>query len=153
MKHFCLLFLFIGMHINVTYAQTSEEANAKQTIINFFEAFHRQDSIAIKKTVSSEVIMQTIGKDKQGVEVVKTANFSNFLKSIVGIPSEEKFEEKLLDFSVQVDGSMAHAWTPYEFWYNGTLSHCGVNSFQLFKEKGVWKIIYIIDTRRKDNCQ
>ena len=28
-------------------------------------------------------------------------------------------------------------------------SHCGVNSFQLFNDNGQWKIIYLIDTRRK----
>ena len=47
---------------------------------------------------------------------------------------------------------MAHVWAPYEFWYNGEFSHCGVNSFQLFKEEDTWKIIYLIDSRRKEDC-
>ena len=60
-----------------------------------------------------------------------------------------KFQEKLLSFSIQIDGSMAHAWTPYEFYINEKLSHKGINAFTLFKENELWKIIYIIDTRRK----
>ena len=32
---------------------------------------------------------------------------------------------------------------------NEKLSHSGVNAFTLFKEKDSWKIIYLIDTRRK----
>jgi hypothetical protein len=44
---------------------------------------------------------------------------------------------------------MAHAWTPYEFYINGKLSHKGVNAFTLYKDDGQWKIVHLIDTRRK----
>jgi hypothetical protein len=74
------------------------------------------------------------------------------VKSIARIPKDKKFEEKLLGFNIQVDGNMANAWTPYEFWYEGEFSHCGVNSFQLIKDDGEWKIIYLVDTRRKEGC-
>ncbi|HOD10564.1 MAG TPA: nuclear transport factor 2 family protein, partial [Flavobacterium sp.] len=40
-------------------------------------------------------------------------------------------------------------WTPYEFYVNEKLSHSGVNAFTLFKENEKWKIIHLIDTRRK----
>ena len=73
--------------------------------------------------------------------------------NIANIPKDRKFEEKLLDFSIQVDGNMANAWTPYEFWYQEELSHCGVNSFQLIKEDDKWKIIYLVDTRRREGCK
>jgi hypothetical protein len=48
---------------------------------------------------------------------------------------------------------MAAAWTPYRFYRNGEFSHCGVNSFQLVKMAEGWKIVYIIDTRRKEPCE
>jgi hypothetical protein len=60
-----------------------------------------------------------------------------------------KFEERLLDYSIQVDGAMAHVWTPYEFYVNNKFSHKGVNAFTLFKDNGLWKIVYLIDTRRR----
>jgi hypothetical protein len=65
------------------------------------------------------------------------------------IPNEIKFLEKIVSYTIQVDGTMAVAWTPYEFYKNGILSHTGVNVFTLFKKDDSWKIIYIIDTRRK----
>ena len=65
------------------------------------------------------------------------------MNNIASIPKDRTFEEKLLDFSIQVDANMANAWTPYEFWYNGNFSHCGVNSFPLIKEEDTWKIIYL----------
>ncbi|UWX56421.1 hypothetical protein NYZ99_09635 [Maribacter litopenaei] len=58
-----------------------------------------------------------------------------------------------MDYSIQIDGAMANAWTPYEFRINDNFSHCGVNSFQMVKLEGEWKIIYLIDTRRKEGCE
>jgi len=48
-----------------------------------------------------------------------------------------------------MDGPLAMVWAPYHFYYNGTLLHCGVDSFQLIRTGGVWKILYIVDTRKK----
>ena len=147
-----LTFLFFLMALGCVIAQESEEKMVQNTIDSFFKAFHQQDSTALKETVSKDIVLQTIGKNEAGREVVKTENFSNFLKSIVSIPSTTKFEEKILSYNIQIDGAMANAWTSYEFWVNDSFSHCGVNSFQFFKDQGAWKIIYLIDTRRKEGC-
>jgi len=145
----CILLIFGYSLIN---AQDNEKKSIMKTIDTFFNGFHNQDSMVIKSAVSPDIIMQTIGKDKEGSSVVKTSDFNIFLKSIVSIPDTTKFQEKLLSYEIVVDGDMAHAWTPYEFWINDAMSHCGVNSFQLHKQEGVWRIIYIIDTRRREGC-
>jgi hypothetical protein len=135
------------------FAQNPEELKVKNTVIQFFDAFHKQDSVAIREVVSDDITLQSIGKNKEGVTELKIENFDNFLKSIVSIPKDKKFEEKLLDFKIRIDGDMANAWTPYEFYFDGKFSHCGVNSFQMVRLEGVWKIIYLIDTRRKEDCK
>jgi len=134
-------------------AQESDETKVQKTIEAFFDGFHKQDSLLIKQTVSDGIIAQTIGKNKDGTTTLQTEDFSKFLKSIVSISDTVNFQEKILSFSIQVDGAMANAWTPYEFWYNDAFSHCGVNSFQLIKDGADWKIIYLIDTRRKKGCK
>lgn len=150
MKYFILLVVFF-LSMN-SFSQTTEEKDVKKTIETFFDGFHKQDSILIKQTIADEVIMQTIGKNREGDTFLKNEDFTQFLKTIVSIPKDQKFEEKLLSFNIQIDGAMAHAWTPYEFWFNGQFSHCGVNSFQLVKIEDIWKIVYLIDTRRKEVC-
>ncbi|PTM09497.1 MAG: 3-methyl-2-oxobutanoate hydroxymethyltransferase [Bacteroidetes bacterium] len=145
--------IIILLFTNITMAQNSEELEVKNTIIKFFDAFHKQDSIAIMAVVSEDIVLQSIGKNKEGVTQFKKEKFNDFLKSIVSIPKDQKFEEKILDFKIRVDGPMANAWTPYEFWFNDKFSHCGVNSFQLIKLEGTWKIIYLIDTRRREGCE
>ncbi|MET7029366.1 nuclear transport factor 2 family protein [Sediminicola luteus] len=143
---FCLcLFVLNGN------AQSSEENAVRQTIETFFKGFHQQDSLLLKSVVSDQVIIQTIA-NKVDSTYVQSEDYNDFVSHIIGIPTTTKFQEKLLSFNIQIDGAMAHAWTPYEFWLNDTFSHCGVNSFQLFKDSDSWKIIYIIDTRHKQGC-
>ena len=144
---------FIALLISSSlFAQKSDEVEVKNTIVKFFDAFHKQDSVAINALVSKDLTLQSIGKNREGARQLSTQEFSAFLKSIVSIPKDQKFEEKLLDFKIQIDGDMANAWTPYEFWFNDKFSHCGVNSFQLVKLEGTWKIIYLVDTRRREGC-
>jgi ketosteroid isomerase-like protein len=151
MKHITT-FLLLLLTATI-YAQTSEKQEVQTTIQDFFKAFHNQDSTAIKQHVREGMILQTISANREGKVDVKTERLSNFLKSIASIPENVKFEEKLLSFNIQVDGAMANAWTEYEFWVNGNFSHCGVNSFQLFKDNGKWKVIYLVDTRRREGCK
>lgn len=146
------LFFIFGLMNLVALAQTEEEIQVKQNIIEFFDAFHAKDSIAMKKTVYPSILLQTIGVNKEGKSVLKTENFEDLVKSIISIPDSTNFEERILSYSIQIDGNMANAWTPYEFWINDKFHHCGVNSFQLFREENAWKIIYLIDTRRKSDC-
>jgi len=147
-----LIGLVLIFSCGIVSAQLNEKEEVKKAVQMFFEGFHNQDSARIKSTTHSGIIMQTIGRDKKGTSVVKTSDFSDFLKSIVSIPDSTKFQEKILSYQIKVDGSMANAWTPYELWINDSLSHCGVNSFQLHKQDGNWKIIYLIDTRRREHC-
>ncbi len=134
-------------------AQEGEQQAVQKTIEAFFDGFHQQDAAAIEETIASGVILQTIAKDSLGNNVVRTEDFSKFIKGIVSIPKTMKFKETIKSYSIQVDGPMANAWTAYEFHVNDTFSHCGVNSFQLVKQEGTWKIIYLIDTRRKKGCE
>ena len=126
----------------------SQETEVRKTIDIFFEAFHKRDTIMLKTVLGNEMRFQSIS-EKQGGSAIKTESAQNFLISIAGIPPKLNFEEKLLSYKISSDGSLAHVWTPYEFYLDAKLSHSGVNSFTLFKENGFWKIVYCIDTRRK----
>ena len=136
----------------VTAQTTSEEAEVQKTIETFFEGFHARDSTIMKSVLSDDVVVQTIGRSKTGETVLIQEEIEKVLRGIVSIPSEMTFKESLHSFDIKIDGPMANAWTPYSFHMNDTFSHCGVNNFQLFKDNGNWKIIYLIDTRRKEGC-
>ncbi|PNQ72750.1 3-methyl-2-oxobutanoate hydroxymethyltransferase [Hanstruepera neustonica] len=134
-------------------AQESAELDAEQTIKTFFEGFHKGDTTLMKSVMMDKVLMQTVYKTQEGKDVLVTDEPGKLITAVATRPADQKWEEKILGYSVQVDGNMANVWTPYEFWFNGNFSHCGVNSFQLFHDNGTWKIIYLIDTRRRQGCQ
>lgn len=131
----------------------SEEEKVKRTVETFFEGFHARDSVLMKSVLAEEVIVQTIGKAKSGETKLHQEEIHKVLRGIVSIPLETEFKEVIHDYKIRIDGSMANAWTPYSFFMNGEFSHCGVNSFQLFKVNGDWRIIYLIDTRRRVGCE
>lgn len=141
--HYILFFIFFGLICN------AQKQEVQKSIEIFFEGFHQRDSIKIKSVCLDQIILQSISESKIKGNKLSTENIREFYKSIVSIPLTLKFQEKILSYNIQIDGSMAHVWTPYEFYLNDKLSHTGVNAFTLFKEKDSWKIIYLIDTRRK----
>lgn len=146
-----ILLLFTG--ISATGQGMAGDAAVRQTIETFFSAFHHQDSTSLRDLTHSNVSMQSISTNAEGETKISTESFDNFLKSILSIPESTKYEEKLHSFDIRINGVLANVITPYSFYVNGNLSHCGVNSFQLFKELGEWKIIYIVDTRIKEGCK
>ena len=135
-----------------TYSQESSEAEVKQTIERFFEGFHNQDSTVMRSVLAPNPMLQTIGQNTEGKTQVRDVPFDALIKAIVSIPDSVAFEERIKSYKIRIDGPMANAWTAYEFWRNDTFSHCGVNSFQLYHDGSSWKILYLIDTRRKENC-
>lgn len=139
------IFLLIMIFVSSMQAQNQE---VQKTIEDFFVAFHAKDTLKLHSVCSDKIILQSIMENAKGAKL-SDESAKEFYHSIASIPNDFKFEEKILNYSIQIDGTMAHAWTPYEFYINGKLSHSGVNAFTLFKENGLWKIIYVIDTRRK----
>ncbi len=146
-----LVFVF-AMSSLALWSQNNEQEAVQLAIEKFFEGFHQQDTLALQNSVSDAIVLQTISTDSLGSTVVRSESFNKFAQSIASIPKTMKFEEKLKSFSIQIDGNMANAWTPYEFWLRDEFHHCGVNSFQLVKYGEDWKIVYLIDTRRKEGC-
>ncbi|MCY2686888.1 nuclear transport factor 2 family protein [Salinimicrobium sp. TH3] len=145
------IFLLIA---TVIIAQDSlEEDKVQKVVETFFEGFHARDSTLMKSVFHEDPVIQTIGRSKNGQTVLVKEELQQVLKGIVSIPLETDFKEVLHDYVIKIDGEMANAWTSYSFYMDDTFSHCGVNSFQLLKVEGEWKIIYLIDTRRKEGCK
>lgn len=148
------IIFYLALLITTTlFGQTDEKLEVKKTVDTFFDGFHKGDTVLMKSVMADKILMQTAYRNKAGKDVLVTDDATKLVLAIANRPDDQKWDERLLDYSIQVDGNMANAWTPYEFWYNDTFSHCGVNSFQLFKDGDQWKIIYLIDTRRKQSCE
>lgn len=116
-----------------------------------FTAMKNSDGKALQKCFTDSAILQTITESPEGVVRVRNEDVGAFATG-VDKALKNSLDERIKFDLVKVDGNLAIAWVPYSFYYKGNFSHCGVNSFQLVRKDGDWKIQYIIDTRRKINC-
>jgi hypothetical protein len=138
---------------SLSYSQNSfSEADAKAIINTFFEGFHKGDTLLMKSVISPDLVLQTAYSTNDGKNKVSLNSIEGFIKAIANRPTDQKWDERLLDYKIEIDGNLAHVWTPYEFWLNDTFLHCGANAFTLARFDDGWKIIHLIDSRRKSAC-
>lgn len=141
----CLVLLHISFFVA---AQTA--ADSVRAVINdMFSAMKTNDGKKLAACFADSAILQTVQVKKTGEVKILNEAVANFVKSIESAPAGSLDEQIRFD-EVKTDGPLAIAWTPYVFYYQGKFSHCGVNSFQLVRINGAWKIQYLIDTRKKE---
>lgn len=148
-----LFYTLLLINTTAIFSQNSlDEVGAKQLVDTFFEGFHKGDTVLMKSVMIENLPNQTVFSNKEGKDQLVDGKISEFLKAIATRPSDQIWEERLLSYYIQIDGNLAHVWTPYEFWYNNNFSHCGANAFTLGKTEAGWKIVHLIDSRRKEGC-
>jgi hypothetical protein len=126
--------------------------SVKNAVNNLFIAMKTTDQSLLTSCFADSAVLQTITKNKAGQLVVMNQKVADFAASISRF-SKGDLDERIEFDVVKVDGDLAIAWTPYKFYLKSVFSHCGVNSFQLIRQNNGWKIQYLIDTRRKTNCE
>ena len=151
MSKYLLVFVLVFFAI-IAKGQSTEDTSIKETINNLFEGMRKSDAALIKSAFSETAVLQTIKKNKEGKLIVENENVADFLTAVTK-PHTEAYDERIVFETIKIDGPLASVWTPYKFYVGTTFSHCGVDSYQLVKIDGKWKIQYLIDTRRKEGCE
>lgn len=146
----CSLLLISLLAAQASFAQKDEkpEKAIKTVINNFFTGMEKGDTVLLKSTCMAEPVFQTYTANQDGKMQVYSEDFDEFVR-FVGTPTKDKYKEEIEFEAIHAEKSLASVWTPYKFYVNGKVSHCGTNSFQLVKTPDGWKIQYIIDTRRR----
>ncbi|MCP9292034.1 nuclear transport factor 2 family protein [Gracilimonas sediminicola] len=153
MKHFLLLIaaaLLFTVPESVN-AQTQDVKDVRATIEQLFDGMRASDSAMVADAFTKDAIMKRVATNQEGEVMVNTGNLDSFLNAI-GSPKEQVWDERIGSYDINIDGNLATVWTPFEFYIGDKFSHCGVNSFQLVKKEGDWKIFFIVDTSRQSNC-
>lgn len=147
-----LVLTFLLCSINAT-SQTEYEQQAQKAIETFFDGFHKGDTAVMKKVIAKKITLQSVMKNKEGIVKLANTPMDEFLKAIHNRPEDQQWKEELISFTVTADAQIATVWTPYNFYLNGNFSHCGVNTFQLYHDGNCWKILSIVDTRKRKGCE
>lgn len=133
------------------FCQTTEQDAVKKVVNDMFTAMRTSDTVLLKSVFTPDMVLQSVVTKKDGSTGLITEKAAGFVKQ-VSTPHKEVYDERITIADVKIDGLLASVWAPYKFYAGTTFSHCGVDVFQLMKTASGWKIIYIVDTRRKDNC-
>jgi hypothetical protein len=149
MKRILIVLAFLTGTVTLK-AQTAADS-VKAVINQFFDGMRNAEVSMVTSSFADSAILQTI-VNRQGKISIRNEPLSGFA-NVITQQQKGDLDEKIQFETIKIDGPMAMAWTPYKFYYKGQFSHCGVNSFQLVKINGAWKIQYIIDTRRREGCE
>ena len=141
-----LICLLVAIRVISSSAQ-SDEAEVRAVIDHLFDGMRAGDSTMVQSVLHKEALMARV--NSRGLSIGPTEEFVQ----AVGTPHDEVWDERIWDVNIFVDGQLASAWMEFAFFLGDQLSHCGVNSMQLYKTGGDWKIIYLADTRRLPTCE
>lgn len=147
-----LFTILLVLCASTAFAQTDQE-QIKASINQVFDGMRKNDTMLIRQVLYPSCFLKSIGKDKNGVVKLQEDPISGWLKSVGTKREGIVLDERLTAYDIKIDGDMAMAWTPYEFYVNDKFNHCGVDVFTMIKTEQGWKIAGIVDTRRKDNCK
>lgn len=75
---------------------------------------------------------------------------SQFLATLA--TGKQVYLERMWSPTVFLQGSLAIVRAPYDFFIDGTFSHCGVDVFTLVRSRGEWRITHIVYTTQRVGC-
>jgi hypothetical protein len=153
MKRLIAVVTLILIQSQLVSAQQIDESGIKAPINDLFLAMQKGDSSLARKCFTADAKLATVSKDKAGNPVLRSEeSIEGFMKA-VGTPHPQTWFEEIWNIKIQQDGDFANVWCDYAFYVDKTFSHCGVDSFHLYKTKDGWKIFQLADTRRKTDCK
>jgi hypothetical protein len=153
MKKTILLFfttLFIAFPA-FTQNHHSDSVQIEDIIQDVFDGMRESDTSKMAPHMHPNVKMQSLTIDESGNKISQLNGAEGWLNAVANNKGAV-YDEQVDNLRILSDGGVATAWMDYKFYLGDELSHCGVNSFQFIKIDEKWKIIYIIDSRKKENC-
>ncbi|MEM6807148.1 MAG: nuclear transport factor 2 family protein [Bacteroidota bacterium] len=149
MKHLVISLFIIAGFGPFAQAQNAQE-EVEAAIYQLFDGMRAGDSSKVHAVFSDKVAFYT-STVREGKAMLFEGSLARFLKS-VGSPHDKVFDERISQLQIHVDDNLATAWMNYSFYLGENFSHCGINTMTFHKEKEGWKMIFLADTRRKENC-
>lgn len=133
----------------VAQAGHAAEAEVAATVERIFEGMRTANPEMVRALFASDARFAMLD-DRAGPSAVRVQTVDGWIEAIG--TSEGRWDERVYDVEVRVDGAMASAWVPYTFYFDGAVRHCGINSIELLRDAEGWKVTQLSDTRRTDDC-
>jgi hypothetical protein len=133
------------------FAQTVDEKAALATIERLFDGMRTADTALARAQFANGARFAMVGTRAEPGKIAYDS-VDGWIRGIGN--SKGRWEERIYDVQVRVDGNIAQAWVPYTFYLDKAVRHCGVDSVELLKDAtGAWKITQLSDTQRREGCR
>ena len=127
------------------------DAAAVLTPINaLFVSLAARDGTTIAASVIPEGRATGVANKPDGSQTVRSLSWAEFAANLK--PGPERYEERISNPAIDIDGDIAMVWAPYVFVIDGKVHHCGVDHFDLVRQSGAWKILNITWSSRTTDC-
>jgi hypothetical protein len=133
-------------------AQSPEKDKAAvlAVVTRMFDGMREADSTKVRSVFDPGARFSGV-HTRQGETAVSYDPVDGWIAAIAR--SNKQWEERIFDTEVRVDGNIASVWTRYNFYLNGALRHCGVDSMELLRTETGWKITQLSDTQQREGCK
>ncbi len=118
----------------------AESSKVQKVIEDLFDAMRISRGANVSHLFENGATLSSVVTSQLGQTQLQSNSAKGFIDAIRK-PRRDQWDEKIWDYDIKIDGPLAKAWTPYSFYLNGKLSHCGVNDFELVKKQGHGKLI------------
>jgi len=129
---------------------TSEEGQVMAPVNAMFDGLARRDSAIILAAMRPDATALVAAEKADGTRSVRRLTAADFAAGVK--PGPERFEERLSDPAIEIDGDIAMVWGSYTFLIDGKVHHCGVDHFDLVRENGAWKVANVTWSSRTAGC-
>ena len=124
----------------------TERDKVLDVIQKTFDALAERSAAKFRAAFWPEAVLAVDRPDAQGNRQQTFSKVEDFARSIeAGALDSPPVKEVMHDPQVQIDGNIASVWTKYTF-TRGDYSAEGVDSFQLVRRNGEWKIFSLTYT-------
>ncbi len=119
------------------------------TVQAFFDTMQRNDAAGAARILTSDGVSYATRRMGDSV-VVRSATFSAHLERLRA--ARDTILERMWNPTVEVHGTVAMLWTPYDLYRNGSFSHCGVDAFTLVRGTRGWLVSSVSYTIEPTGC-
>jgi len=128
----------------------SDSSQVLTVVRRLFDGMRASDSAMVRSTMATIIRFAEVNA-RATPPRIESDSVNEWLGAVSR--SNHRWDERIYDVQVRVDGNLAQVWAPYTFYLDGKISHCGVDALQLLKDPSGWKVTQLADTRRRDNCR
>jgi len=150
-----LLFVTLLLRAGSVIAQQNDRAEILTVMEKTFSAVRSQnpdDWRAIQLAEGTTLSFRALPDGPpDALDLMRISNNEEFIVALQ--PDGHEYTERWTgEPTILIRGPIAVIWGEYEFWIDGKFSHCGVDSADLVKIDGEWKVANFMWTVEKTDC-